>query len=204
MKVKEYKLIKLNNSYSWCPRQLKQMKHHQCETGLLISKIDAKLAPVSRQVFWMLLDFLFHYLLLEATKVKEYKLIKLKNSYFWCPRQLKQMKHHQCETGLLIAKIDAKLAPVSRQVFWRFLDFLFHYLLVLEATKVKEYGLIKLNNSYSWCPRQLKQMKHHQCETGLLISKIDAKLAPVSRKYDAKLAPVSRQYFLKVRGLSVP
>ena len=27
----------LNNSYSWCPRQLKQMKHHQCETGLLIS-----------------------------------------------------------------------------------------------------------------------------------------------------------------------
>ena len=64
---------------------------------------------------------------------------------------------------------------------------------MLEATKVKEYKIVKLNNFYSCCPRQLKQMKHHQCETGLLISKIDA-----------KLAPVSRQYFLQVRGLSVP
>ena len=53
---------------------------------------------------------------------------------------------------------------------------------MLEATKVKEYKFIKLNNFYSCCPRQLKQMKHHQCETGLLISKIDAKLAPVSRQ----------------------
>ena len=65
--------------------------------------------------------------------------------------------------------------------------------LVLEAKKVKEYKLIRLNNSYCWYPRQLQQMKHHQCETGLPISKIDA-----------KLAPVSRQYCLKVRGLSVP